>query len=234
MIMDHKISEFNEKRKNILFIVVAVLLHILSMYLVVYLQNVAYSRCSEMAYMIIKFALRWFYLLVPACFMKIEHIKLKDIGIAKNKLPKQVIIGILIGSIEAIVIVGLTVLLGFKEQLGQPLYENGWTYIIYFFYTIFAVGLFEEIFFRGYIYKKLLDIREAKWFAIIVSSVIFGICHFVGGSSFLQNVPQVLLATITGIFYCVLREKIRDFSLVSLIFMHGIYDFLIAFLVFVS
>ena len=70
-------------------------------------------------------------------------------------------------------------------------------------------------------------------FAIIVSSVIFGICHFVGGSSFPQNVPQVLLATITGIFYCVLREKIRDFSLVSLIFMHGIYDFLIAFLVFV-
>lgn len=128
--------------------------------------------------------------LVPACFMKIEHIKLKDIGIAKNKLPKQVIIGILIGSIEAIVIVGLTVLLGFKEQLGQPLYENGWTYIIYLFYTIFAVGLFEEIFFRGYIYKKLLDIRETKWFAIIVSSIIFGICHFVGGSSFLKNVPR--------------------------------------------
>lgn len=233
MIMDNEISEFNEKRKNILFIVVAVLLHILSMYLVVYIQNVAYSRCSEIAYMIIKFILRWFYLLVPVCFMKIEHITLKDIGITKNKLPKQVIIGILIGSVAAIVIVGLTVLLGFKEQLGQPLYENGWTYIIYFFYTIFAVGLFEEIFFRGYIYKKLLDIRETKWFAIIVSSVIFGICHFVGGSSFLQNAPQVLLATITGIFYCMLREKIRDFSLVSLIFMHGIYDFLIAFLVFV-
>lgn len=233
MSLDHKISEFNEKRKNILFIVVAVLLHILSMYLVVYLQNVAYPRCSELTYMIIKFILRWFYLLVPVCFMKIEHITLKDIGITKNKLSKQVLMGILIGSVEAIVIVGLTILLGFKEQLGQPLYENGWIYIIYFFYTIFAVGLFEEIFFRGYIYKKLLDIREAKWFAIIISSVIFGIFHFVGGSSFLQNVPQVLLATITGIFYCVLREKIRDFSLVSLIFMHGIYDFLIAFLVFV-
>ena len=233
MIMDNKISEFNEKRKNILSVVVAVLLHTFSMYLVVYLQNVACPRCSGLMYMIIKFVLRWFYLLVPVCFMKIEHVTLKDIGITKNKLPKQVIIGILIGSVEAIVIVGLTVLLGFKEQLGQPLYENEWTYIIYFFYTIFAVGLFEEIFFRGYIYKKLLDIREAKWFAIIVSSVIFGICHFVGGSSFPQNVPQVLLATITGIFYCVLREKIRDFSLVSLIFMHGIYDFLIAFLVFV-
>lgn len=231
--MDNKISEFKEKRKDILFIIVAVLLHILSMYLVVYLQNVAYLKCSELTYMIVKFILRWFYLLVPVCFMKIEHITLSDIGITKNKLSTQVIRGVLIGSLEAVVIVGLTVFLGFKEQLGQPLYENGWTYIIYFFYTIFAVGLFEEIFFRGYIYKKLIDIREKKWFAIIISSVIFGICHFVGASSFLQSVPQVLLATMVGIFYCVLREKIRNFSLVSLIFMHGIYDFLIAFLVFV-
>ena len=233
MIMDNRISELNKKRKNILFVVSAVFLHVLSMYLVVFLQSVACSRCSELMYTLIKFILRWFYLLVPICFMKIEHITLNDIGITRNKLPVQVIWGLLIGSIEAIVVVGLTVLLGFKEQLGQPLYENGWLYIIYFFYTIFAVGLFEEIFFRGYIYKKLSDIKEKKWFAITISSLIFGMCHFVGGSSFVQNIPQVLVATIVGLFYCVLREKIKDFSLVSLIFMHGIYDFLIAFLVYI-
>lgn len=222
----------SKKRRSILFIISALALHILSSYLVLFLQNIAYSRCSELACTIIKFILRWFYLLVPVCFMRIEHITLKDIGITKNKLPQQIIVGLVIGSVEAVVIVGLTILLGFKEQLGQPLYEEGWLYILYFFYTIFAVGLFEEIFFRGYIYKKLLDIRESKWFAIIASSVIFGICHFVGSNSLLQSVPQVLLATIIGIFYCLLREKIRNCSLISLIFMHGIYDFLIAFLVF--
>ena len=100
--MDNKISEFNEKRKNILSVVVAVLLHTFSMYLVVYLQNVACPRCSGLMYMIIKFVLRWFYLLVPVCFMKIEHVTLKDIGITKNKLPKQVIIGILIGALSGI------------------------------------------------------------------------------------------------------------------------------------
>lgn len=73
--------------------------------------------------MIIKFILRWFYVLVPVCFMKVGHITLNDIGITKNKLFTQVIKGVLIGSAEAVVIVGLTVLLGFKEQLGQPLYE---------------------------------------------------------------------------------------------------------------
>lgn len=51
--------------------------------------------------MIIKFFLRWFYLLVPVCFMKVGHITLSDIGITKNKLFTQVIKGVLIGSAEA-------------------------------------------------------------------------------------------------------------------------------------
>ncbi len=106
-------------------------------------------------YMLLKFVLRLFYLVVPICFMKAEKIKLEDIGITGNKLFLQVIVGVLIGIAEVVVIVGITVLLGFKNQLGSPLYEEGWQYIVYFFYTIFAVGLFEEIFFREYIYKKL-------------------------------------------------------------------------------
>lgn len=101
------------------------------------------------------------------------------------------------------------------------------------FYTIFAVGLFEEIFFRGYIYKKLVDICEAKWFAVLISSIIFGMCHLVGNGNLLQNMPQVLVSTIMGIFYCVLREKIKNCALISLIVIHGIYDFCIAFLIFV-
>lgn len=231
-IMDNRSIKVNKIGMNLFFIISALALHVLSMYLVVFLQKRTYSMCTASMYLIIKFILRWFYLLVPACFMRIEHITLKDIGIVKNKVFTQVIIGLLIGSVAAIAVVGLTILLGFKEQLGQPLYEEGWQYIIYFFYTIFAVGLFEEIFFRGYIYYKLLDMKESKWFAIIISSVIFGVCHFVGSGSFWQNVPQVLLSMIIGIFYCVLREKIPNCSLISLIFMHGIYDFFIAFLVF--
>ena len=183
--------------------------------------------------MMIKFILRWFYLIVPACFMKIEHMKLKDIGITKNNLFIQVIIGLVLGSIEAITIVGLTILLGFKEQLGQAIYEEGWQYVVYFFYTVFAVGLFEEIFFRGYIFKKLLDIKKSNWFAIIISSIIFGLCHIVGNGSFVQRLPQILLSTVVGIFLCLLRERVKNCSLISLIFLHGTYDFCITFFVFI-
>lgn len=230
--MDNCNVKENENRKNF-FIICALILHIFSLYLVDCLQNVAYANCSTLIYMIVKFVLREFFLLVPICFMKFEHLKLKDIGITKNRLFTQVMIGCLIGIVETVVIVALTVLLGFKEQLGQPLYEESWQYVFYFFYAVFAVGLFEEVFFRGYLYKKLLDIRKSKPFAIIISSVMFGLCHFVGNGNILYCIPQVLLATVSGIFYCVLREKIPNCSLISLIFMHGIYDFCIAFLVYI-
>lgn len=230
--MDNISNILCKKRRSISFIISAVVLHIFSMYIVLYLQDLAYAQCSSLAYMMVKFILRWFYLLVPICFMRMEHIKLDEIGITTNKLFTQVITGVVIGSSVAVIIVGLTALLGFKEQLGNPLYEEGWQYIFYLFYTIFAVGLFEEIFFRGYIYKKILDVENNKWFAIIVSSMIFGVCHFAGNGNFFQNVPQVLLATIMGIVYCILREKVRSCTLISLIFMHGMYDFGVAFLIF--
>lgn len=230
--MDNINNKLCKKQRSISFIISAVVLHVFSMYIVLYLQDLAYAQCSSLAYMMVKFILRWFYLLVPICFMRIEHIKLDEIGITINKLFTQVVTGVVIGSSVAVIIVGLTTLLGFKEQLGNPLYEEGWQYIFYLFYTIFAVGLFEEIFFRGYIYKKILDVEGNKWFAIIVSSMIFGVCHFVGNGNFFQNVPQVLLATIMGIVYCILREKNRSCTLISLIFMHGMYDFGVAFLIF--
>lgn len=220
------------RKRSLLFIIVAVALHILSIYLIVFLQDIVYSQCSSLTYMLMRFIFRWFYLLVPFCFMKAEKIKLSEIGITKNKLLIQIVIGTLIGIIEVTVIVGFTVLLGFKEQLGAP-YEEGWQYAIYFFYTIFAVGLFEEIFFRGYIYKKLSDIIKTKWLVIIISSLIFGACHFFGNGNPLRSIPQVLLASVSGIIYCVLREKIKNCTLISLIFMHGIYDFGVAFAAFI-
>ncbi len=231
--------KLSKNRKNLLYIISALLLHILSMYIVAFLQDIAYDSCPPPVYMLLKFFLRWFYLLVPVCFMKAEKMKWKEIGIVKERLFAQVLTGFLIGVIEVAVIVGLTVSLGFKDQLGSPLYESGWQYIIYFFYAMFAVGLFEEIFFRGYIYKKLSDIIAIKSeildkaCVIVISSFLFGISHFVGNGNFLQAVPQVLLATISGIFYCVLREKIKSCTLISLIVMHGVYDFGIAFSTFV-
>lgn len=231
--MNTACPKFFKNRKSISFMIGALGLHIISLCVLGYLQNLACEQYSPLAYAIVKLFLRWLYLLVPICFMRMEQITLEEIGITTSKLSAQIITGVVIGSIAAIIIVGLTVLLGFKEQLGNPMYDEYWLYVLHFFYAIFAVGLFEEVFFRGYIYKKLLDISDRKWFAIIISSLIFGACHFIGYEDYLQAVPQVLLATMTGIVYCILRERIRGYTLISLIFTHGLYDFWVAFFAFV-
>ena len=226
-------SKFFKNWKNIAIIFGAFVLHIVSLYIGGYFQNLAYERCSPPVYAIVKLIIRWLYLLVPFCFMRIEHITLKDIGINTTRVSTQIAIGMVIGSMEALAIVGMTVLLGFREQLGKPMYDDGWLYALHFFYTIFAVGVFEELFFRGYMYKKLLDLASGKWFAIIISSLIFGVCHFIGYENYMQAVPRVLLTTATGVVYCILREKIKGCTLISLIFMHGIYDFWVAFFAFI-
>ncbi len=79
-------AELSKKRSPLFYIISALGLHILSMYFVLFIQKIAYPQCSALIYMLLKLILRWFYLLVPACFMKVEKIKLKDIGITKNKL----------------------------------------------------------------------------------------------------------------------------------------------------
>ncbi len=210
----------------------ALALHVLNMYLVVFLQSEAGYAFTAIPNMLIKLLLRWSYLIVPLIFMVSEKMSLRDIGITKDNIFLQVCVGAVLGIIAAFLIVFLAVALGFKAQLGQPIYSTGLQYVFYLFYTVFAVALFEEIFFRGYIFTKLLDINSSRWFAVIFSSISFGLCHFVGNGTALQAIPQVLLSTLIGIIYCLIREKIKNCTLISLITMHGIYDFLIAFLVY--
>lgn len=89
-------------------------------------------------------------------------------------------------------------------------------------YAIFGVALAEELIFRGYIFNKLLEIKNHRWFAIIISSVLFGLFHVFSGS-----ITQVLITALLGFLYCIFREKIKGCTLLSIIIAHGVYDALI-------
>ena len=81
------------------------------------------------------------------------------------------------------------------------------------------MALAEEFVFRGYIFHKLLEVKDSRWFAIIVSSILFGLFHIFNG-----NLIQVIMTSFIGFLYCVLREKIRNCTLLSLVITHGLYD----------
>lgn len=170
----------------------------------------------RMAFMIIS---QWTLFLVPGLLMLMQKEKLRDIGFSREGVPKQIILGLLLALPMSAILTVLPILLGLKDMVGNFSYTQVWQFVFQFVYSIGGVALAEELVFRGYLFQKLLEIRNSRWFAIIGSSVLFGLFHVFSG-----NPVQVLMTAIIGLIYCVYREKVRDCSLLSLIIAHGLYD----------
>jgi membrane protease YdiL (CAAX protease family) len=172
--------------------------------------------------MILMIVMQWLLMLVPGILMIVNKEKLSDIGFSEEKILSQIVIGLLLAFAMSLVLTVLPIMLGFKEMVGNTTYTELWKFIYQFIYAILGVALAEEFVFRGYIYSKLLEIKNSKWFAIIISSILFGLFHIFHG-----NVVQVIMTALLGVLFCVFREKIKGCTLLSLIIAHGVYDALI-------
>ncbi|MBU3191931.1 CPBP family intramembrane metalloprotease [Clostridium bowmanii] len=148
--------------------------------------------------------------------------KLKDIGFIRVNIHKQIFIGIVIAIVMCLIFTVIPILCGLKDMVSSTHYTKTWQFIFEFAYSIFGVAIVEEFFFRGYMFKKLMDIKNSKWFAIIISSIVFGLFHIFQG-----NIIQVFTTMMLGVMFCLFREKIKGCSTLSIIIAHGIYDALI-------
>lgn len=172
--------------------------------------------------MVLMIVTQWLLFLVPAILMIMNKEKLSSIGFIKEKVLLQIGIGILLALSMSIVLTVLPIMLGFKNMVGNTTYTQTYQFVYQFIYTILGVALAEELVFRGYIFHKLLAIKDSKWFAIIISSLLFGLFHIFNG-----NIIQVIVTAFIGFLYCIFREKIKGCTLISLIIAHGLYDALI-------
>lgn len=172
--------------------------------------------------MVLMIVMQWLLFLVPAILMIVNKEKLCSIGFKKENIPSQIGIGVLLAVSMSLVFTVLPILLGFKDMVGSTTFTQVWKFVYQFIYAMFGVAFAEELIFRGYIFKKLLEIKNAKWFAIVISSVLFGLFHIFNG-----NIIQVLMAAFIGFLFCIFREKIKGCTLLSLIIAHGVYDALI-------
>ena len=162
--------------------------------------------------------------LVPFIFYIKNKIK---VGLKKENLLKQIIIGIVIALLMNLFITIIPILLFGKENLytGSN-YKYLWQFIYYFIYCVFAVSLTEEFIFRGYILERLKT--NKKIIPILISSILFGLFHIFTG-----NIAQIFITTFIGLILSISKEKIKNCTLLSLIIAHGIYDFLIEVITFV-
>lgn len=98
-----------------------------------------------------------------------------------------------------------------------------------FLYT-FAIGFFEEVFYRGIILKELTnnynDTRKHIIISIVISAIVFGCAHITNlfaGQDLLTTISQVIQTFGIGIMLGSIYY-ITD-NIWSVIFLHGFYDF---------
>ncbi|HQD50547.1 MAG TPA: type II CAAX endopeptidase family protein [Defluviitaleaceae bacterium] len=169
--------------------------------------------------MILMIVSNWLLLIGPAILMFINRENLSDIGFKKENILTQIAVGVILAFIFSLILTIVPIMFGFKDMVSSIRYTQVWQFLYHFIYVTFGVALAEEFVFRGYIFNKLLCIKNSKWFAIIISSVLFGFFHIFQG-----NIIQIFMTTFLGIIFCLLKEKIKNCTLLSLIVLHGLYD----------
>ncbi|WP_319755786.1 type II CAAX endopeptidase family protein [uncultured Sphaerochaeta sp.] len=172
--------------------------------------------------MVLLITSQWLFMIVPLLLMSINHERIRFLMRSEVRLPKQIFTGIALAFLMSFLFTVVPISLGFKEMVGSTSYTKVWQFAFDLLYSLFAVALAEEFVFRGYLFHKLLEVKQSKWFAILISSLLFGLFH-----SFQGDVLQVIVTTFLGILFCLLREKITSCSLLSLVIIHGLYDALI-------
>lgn len=205
--------------KKAMVVVFATVAQFLMIYAIVLYQRNFLMDFTLQARAVLMIVLQWLLLVVPICFMVASREKLSDIGFSKINIPAQVCIGIIISLVMALCFTILPILLGFKDMVGVSQYTKPWQFLYQFLYMTVAVALVEEVFFRGFLFTRLLGIKNSKWFAIIVSSIVFGFSHIISGS-----LIQSFVAVFLGILFCVCRDRIKNCTTLSLIIAHGFYN----------
>lgn len=98
-------------------------------------------------------------------------------------------------------VVAVLVLIPLSYYLGYVAFDLKLTNFFYLWavHNLLYTCIAEEALFRGMILKSLLlalqNFKGGKWVALVVSAVIFGLAHYLGGPKYM------LLASVAGLFY---------------------------------
>ena len=101
---------------------------------------------------------------------------------------------------------------------------NGIEFVLANIFLTVAIGMAEEIYFRGIICNMWLEAGTMK--AVLISSVLFGLCHFLniaGGASVAATILQICFAFVYGLVFALLFAIGK--SIVPCVLLHALHDF---------
>jgi membrane protease YdiL (CAAX protease family) len=144
----------------------------------------------------------------------IEKRKFEELGYTRENFAGQFMWAGIIFVVLLAVFIGFPLLLGAKDMFGNA------DVLLFAVPYRFLVGFAEETLFRGYVLGALLRLKSPKIGAIIISSVLFGVWHFIGSG----NLMQVILTTLIGAVFAIGLVYAKRCTTLSISLAHGAYD----------
>ena len=92
--------------------------------------------------------------------------------LARRPAPAELALGIVIGALLFSATIGVIALLGYYRVVGV----NNWVLAAPIFANSLVSGVFEEILFRGLLYRITQE-SLGTWLALLISALIFGLLH---------------------------------------------------------
>ena len=116
----------------------------------------------------------------------IEHRQVAELE--RRHAPRELMLGILIGALLFAAVMATLALAGSLAITGM----NAWSVLLVPLMGAVASGVFEEILFRGVLYR-ILEEGLGSWLALLISGLIFGGLHLINPNSTLMGAVAVFL-----------------------------------------
>lgn len=159
----------------------------------------------ENIYIILMFSQEIVLILTPILSWKVlfkNDLSLIGLKSLNKKEIKNLILGLVMGII-AITLAFILILLSKSGVLVNSLLEPRFSLSLVLYLILFIlVGFAEELLSRGYIIGAMEASNNNKWFAIMVSAVIFSLMHYGNnGFSFIPFLNIFLVGILFGVMY---------------------------------
>ncbi|TXT67657.1 MAG: membrane protein of unknown function [Promethearchaeota archaeon] len=176
--------------------------------------------------------------MVATQIILVEGLLLSEFGLKKKLIGKNILLGCVIAFINIGLITLLHIVLSFSFS-GTDAFEKielfELSQFITFPYQLLAVGVSEELIFRGYFFTKIRRTGKSFWYTTIITSAVFMIFHIPWliniDLTFDLYLPYIVSKVINtfpfAIICCFLYEKTG--SLVAPIVYHGFSNSLTTF-----
>ena len=186
-----------------------------------------FTDCAESLvliplYILFTSSLPWFFLsqelLLPAVYSAIlalcawhiyrKNLSLREIGFSRERLPKYILIGVLVG-----VPLGVVEYFIITPVAAFPTFEIKYLMRDLVYMVVF-VGLGEELLFRGLVQRDMMNLLGWKW-GLLGASLMFGVMHLTW-----RSIPELGFTFFAGLLFGYLYY--RTYNLTAPIIAHGV------------